>query len=102
PRLRRLLPAVGAADVGPGVGEVLLLAVEDDAGDETAAVDTGVLPGVRLGRDGRPGGGLAGGRHGWRARGRPGAERQDSREDGDSSHGGILSALPVRKRNATQ
>lgn len=47
PGLRRLLPAVGAADVGAGVGEVLLGAVEDDAGDEAAPVDARVLPGVR-------------------------------------------------------
>ncbi|EOY51600.1 hypothetical protein SLI_6895 [Streptomyces lividans 1326] len=49
-----LLPAVGASDVGAGVGQVLLGPVEDDAGDETAAVDAGVLPGVAVGGDVRP------------------------------------------------
>lgn len=54
PGLGALLPAVGAADVGAGVGEVLLAAVEDDAGDEATAVDTGVLPGVGVRGDSRP------------------------------------------------
>ncbi|MFK4593917.1 hypothetical protein RKD30_000584 [Streptomyces pristinaespiralis] len=62
------VPAVGAADVGAGVGEALDAGVEQDTRDEAGAADDDVAPAVRLGRlrrggeVGRRDGGALGGR----------------------------------------
>src|SRR5262245_1650554 len=50
PAARALIPAVGAADVGSVIDQVLFGSVEDDAWNKAAAADGDVAPGISLGR----------------------------------------------------
>src|SRR5208283_4898433 len=54
PSLGRVVPAIGAAHVGARIHQTFLAGMKDDAGNESAAVDDDIAPGVGFGRQ-RPG-----------------------------------------------
>ena len=80
------IPAEGAADVGARVKQVKLRRVKHEAGDETAATDGDVAPGIRLKR--KRSGGVGLGRVEWGG-GQGSQQRQASeRTERTSKEGG--------------